>query len=64
MAEGELVNRFVIGEPFCNWSCNWWTVLQFEQNVLCITIAYLRSLAFKVGELDQIFVPNRDEVTG
>ena len=31
---------------------NWLTVLQLEQYVFCITIVHLRSLAFKVGELN------------
>jgi hypothetical protein len=32
---------------------NWLTVLQLEKYVFCITIAYLRRLAFKVGEMNQ-----------
>ena len=31
---------------------NWLTMLQLEQYVFCITITYLRSLAFKVDELN------------
>jgi hypothetical protein len=34
---------------------NWLTFLQLEQNVFCITITYLLSLAFRVGELKQFF---------
>jgi len=37
------------------------TVLQLEQYVFCATIAYLRSLAFKAGELNQLsYAPNQD----
>ena len=37
------------------------TVLQLEQYLLCITITYLRSLAFKVGKLNQFsYAPNQD----
>ena len=32
---------------------NWLTVLQLEQYVFCVTITYLRSPAFKFGELNQ-----------
>jgi len=32
---------------------NWLTVLQLKQRVFCITITYLRSLAFKVGGVNQ-----------
>jgi len=39
---------------------NWLTVLQLEQYVFCTTITYLRSLAFKVGELNQLsYAPNQ-----
>jgi hypothetical protein len=37
------------------------TILQVEQYVFCITNTYLRSLAFKVGKLDQLsYAPNQD----
>jgi hypothetical protein len=40
---------------------NWLTILQSEQYVVCITITYLRSLAFKVDEPTQFsYVPNQD----
>jgi len=40
---------------------NWLTVLQLEQHVFCTSITYLRSLAFKVGELNQFsYAPNQD----
>jgi hypothetical protein len=32
---------------------NWLTVLQLEQNVLYITVTYLRSLACELGEENQ-----------
>ena len=40
---------------------NWLSVLQLEQYVSCITTTYLRSLAFKVRELNQFsHAPNQD----
>jgi hypothetical protein len=40
---------------------NWLSVLQLEQYVTCITTTYLRSLAFKVGELNQFsYAPKQD----
>ena len=40
---------------------DWLTVLQLEQYVFCITITYLRSLAFKVGELNKFsYASNQD----
>ena len=39
----------------------WLVVLQMERCVFCITITYLRSLAFKAGELHQFsYAPNQD----
>ena len=36
-------------------------ILRLEQYAFCITITYLRSLAFKVGELKQFsYTPNQD----
>jgi len=41
---------------------NWLTFLQLEQYVFCITITFLLSLAFRVGELNQFFfyAPNQE----
>jgi len=40
---------------------NYLTVFQLEQYVFCTTITYVRSLAFKVGELNQFsYAPNQD----
>jgi len=39
----------------------WLTFLQLEQYVFCITITYLLSLAFRVGELKQfMYAPNQE----
>ena len=40
---------------------NWLNILKLEQCVFCMTITYLRSLAFKVRELNQFsHAPNQD----
>jgi hypothetical protein len=39
---------------------NWLTVMQLEQNMCLIAITYLRSIGFKVGELNQLsYLPNQ-----
>ena len=40
---------------------NWLTAMQLEQYVFCTTITYLRSLAFKVGEVNQFSYAQNQE---